>query len=418
MPRGQAFSLNDTRTDVTLTLSSFCITVPGNDFHVALSLYLDGSEKKLLAPRRPGRQPPGKFVSAGPPRAMLRSPGAASIEARRFLRDHWQKKPLLVRGAFPECRDIATPAVLFELAARDDMESRLVERGRRGWRVRHGPFERGELKRLPRSGWTLLVQGINHAMPAAQRLLDAFAFIPYARLDDVMASYAPPGGGVGPHFDHYDVFLVQGAGRRRWRISRQRDLALVAGAPLRILRRFRAAREWILETGDVLYLPPRCAHDGVAIDDCITYSVGFRAPRAQELAAGFLDDLQERIRLPGIYEDPGLRPAAHPARLDDVMASYAPPGGGVGPHFDHYDVFLVQGAGRRRWRISRQRDLALVAGALRCARRLGFSSWRAAGRRKRIFRAAACRGAATRGVFFPSRRGTATAQHESHFPVR
>lgn len=250
---------------------------------------------------------------------MLRRRDGPALSHRRFLRDHWQKKPLLLRGALPDSCDIATPAVLFELAGRDDMESRLVQRVRRGWKVRHGPFDRGELRRLPRSGWTLLVQGINHALPAAQRLLDAFAFIPYARFDDVMASYAPPGGGVGPHYDHYDVFLVQGAGTRRWRISRQRDLDLVAGAPLRILRRFRATREWVVETGDLLYLPPRWAHDGMAVGDCITYSVGFRAPRAQELATGFLDYLQERVRLAGIYEDPGLQPARRPGRLADDM---------------------------------------------------------------------------------------------------
>jgi len=248
---------------------------------------------------------------------------AAGLPAHRFLRDHWQKKPLLLRNALPESGAIATPAALFELAARDDMESRLVQRRGRGWHVRHGPFDPRELRRLPRSGWTLLVNGINHALPAAQRLLDAFSFVPYARFDDVMASYAPPGGGVGPHFDHYDVFLVQGEGRRRWRISRQRDLALVAGAPLRILRRFRPTRDWVLGTGDLLYLPPRCAHDGIAVDSCITYSVGFRAPQAQELASGFLDYLQDRVRLAGIYEDPGLEPARHPARLDDNMVRAA-----------------------------------------------------------------------------------------------
>jgi 50S ribosomal protein L16 3-hydroxylase len=254
---------------------------------------------------------------------MLKNRAIAGLPARRFLRDHWQKKPMLLRGALPECSEIATPGVLFELAARDDMESRLVQRGRRGWQVRHGPFDRSDLRRLPRSGWTLLVQGINHALPAARRLLEAFSFIPYSRFDDVMASYAPPGGGVGPHYDHYDVFLLQGEGRRRWRISRQRDLALVAGAPLRILRRFRAAREWLVEPGDLLYLPPRCAHDGIAVDGCITYSIGFRAPHAQELAAGFLDYLQDHVRLSGFYEDPGLEPPRHPARLGDDMVQAA-----------------------------------------------------------------------------------------------
>jgi 50S ribosomal protein L16 3-hydroxylase len=241
------------------------------------------------------------------------------LTAGEFLRRYWQKKPLLVRGALAERAGIVQPGTLFSLAGRDDLESRLVRREGRHWRVRHGPFDPRELRRLPRSGWTLLVQGVNHVLPAAQKLLDAFAFIPYARLDDLMVSYAPRGGGVGPHFDSYDVFLLQGEGRRRWRISRQRDLALVDGAPLKILRRFRPAREWELRSGDLLYLPPRCAHDGTALSDCITYSIGFRAPGAQELGARFLEFLQDELRLDGIYEDRGLRPARRPAWLDDDM---------------------------------------------------------------------------------------------------
>lgn len=250
---------------------------------------------------------------------MLRALKLAGLTAGGFLRRYWQRKPLLARGALVECAGIVQPGMLFSLAGRDDLESRLVRRDGRRWQVQYGPFSQRQLRRLPRSGWTLLVQGVNHALPAAQELLDAFAFIPYARLDDLMVSYAPRGGGVGPHFDSYDVFLLQGEGRRRWRISRQRDLALVDGAPLRILRRFRPAREWELQTGDLLYLPPRCAHDGVAISDCITYSIGFRAPGAQELGTRFLEYLQDQLRLDGIYEDPGLRPARRPAWLDDDM---------------------------------------------------------------------------------------------------
>lgn len=246
------------------------------------------------------------------------------LTAAEFLRRHWQKKPLLARNAMPGHARLLHRNDLFELASRDDLESRLVQRQGRRWRVRHGPFGPSELKRLPRAGWTVLVQGVNHALPAAQQLLDEFSFIPYARLDDLMASYAPPGGGVGPHFDDYDVFLLQGEGRRRWRVSRQRDLELVPRAPLKILRSFRPAREWTMQEGDLLYLPPRCAHDGAAVGgDCITYSIGFRAPGAQELGAGFLDYLQEHLRLQGIYEDPGLKPARRPARLDDTMVRKA-----------------------------------------------------------------------------------------------
>ncbi|MBI2295863.1 MAG: cupin domain-containing protein [Betaproteobacteria bacterium] len=247
----------------------------------------------------------------------------AGLSADDFLRRYWQKRPLLARRALPQWAGIVQRDTLFELAARDDLESRLVLRSSSRWQVRQGPFSRRELVRLPRSGWTLLVQGVDHALPAAQALLQEFAFIPYARLDDVMVSYAPPGGGVGPHFDSYDVFLLQLAGARRWRISRQRDLSLIDDAPLRILRRFRATREWVLQPGDLLYLPPRCAHDGVALTEGITCSIGFRAPDARELGARFLEHLQDRLQLAGIYEDPELRPQRHPARIGDGMARKA-----------------------------------------------------------------------------------------------
>jgi 50S ribosomal protein L16 3-hydroxylase len=250
---------------------------------------------------------------------MLGTLTLGGLTAGAFLRRHWQKKPLLARGALPDCAGIVQPATLFELAGRDDLESRLVQRKGRRWTVRYGPFKPRELGRLPRAGWTLLVQGVNHALPAAQQILDRFAFIPYARLDDLMVSYAPRGGGVGPHFDSYDVFLLQGEGRRRWRVSRQRDLALVTGAPLKILRRFKPTQEWELRAGDLLYLPPRCAHEGVALTDCITYSIGFRAPGAQELGSRFLEFLQDELHAEGIYEDPELRPTRRPARLSDDM---------------------------------------------------------------------------------------------------
>ena len=254
---------------------------------------------------------------------MPEAPDLAGLSAREFLRDYWQKRPLLARRALPECAGIVQRDTLFELATRDDLDSRIVLRSGGRWQVRHGPFARRELKRLPRAGWTLLVQGVDRVLPAAHELLRNFAFIPHARLDDLMVSYAPPGGGVGPHFDSYDVFLLQGAGERRWRVSRQRDLALVPGAPLRILRRFRPGPEWRLHPGDMLYLPPRCAHDGVAVRDCITYSIGFRAPDAQELGARFLDYLQDHLQLSGTYEDRDLERQRHPARLGERMVRKA-----------------------------------------------------------------------------------------------
>lgn len=237
----------------------------------------------------------------------------------RFLHQHWQKKPLLARSALPDLDQLVTRRDLFELAQNGDVESRLVTRHGKRWQVAHGPFRKSALARLPSRNWTLLVQGVDLILPQARQLLDRFDFMPYARLDDLMVSYAPPGGGVGPHFDSYDVFLLQGAGRRHWQISSQRDLELVDNAPLKILRHFRPSRQYTLETGDSLYLPPRCAHNGVAIDECITLSVGFRAPSAQDLGSRFLDYLQDRLALSGHYADPDLKITRHPARIPPAM---------------------------------------------------------------------------------------------------
>jgi len=171
--------------------------------------------------------------------------------------------------------------------------------------------------------WTLLVNGINHHVAGAERLLRRFSFLPQARLDDVMVSYAAPGGGVGPHFDSYDVFLVQASGRRIWRIARPRPFALLADVPLKLIRDFRAEKEYLLEPGDLLYLPPGWGHDGVAPEACFTYSVGLRAPSGAELAAGFLDYLHERGLPDASYRDPGLRAAKHPGRIGAEMLGFA-----------------------------------------------------------------------------------------------
>jgi 50S ribosomal protein L16 3-hydroxylase len=239
----------------------------------------------------------------------------AGMTPRAFLARHWQRRPLLVRPAIEGFRGLLSPRDLMRLASRDDVQSRVVVRDGRTWQVHHGPFRPSFFRRLGAQRWTLLVQDVNHFLPQAQALLARFRFVPDARLDDLMVSYAPPGGGVGPHFDAYDVFLLQGLGRRRWQVSAQRDLALVEGAPLQLLARFRATRDWVLAPGDMLYLPPRCAHDGVALDECMTYSIGFRTPAWQELASAFLAYLQDHLEMPGRYADPGLRPARHPARI-------------------------------------------------------------------------------------------------------
>ena len=243
----------------------------------------------------------------------------AALSPREFLRRHWQKRPLLARRALPQYGAMLTHHQLFALAAREDVQSRLVTRVGNRWAVAHGPFATRRLERMPATGWTLLVQGVNHVLPAAESLLLEFAFIPYARLDDVMVSYAPPGGGVGPHFDSYDVFLLQISGRRRWRVSSQRDLTLIDNAPLKLLRRFRPRQTWTLEPGDLLYLPPNAAHEGTAVDHCLTASIGFRAPSAQELGARFLEFLQDELALTGEYRDPGLELQRRPGHIARAM---------------------------------------------------------------------------------------------------
>jgi 50S ribosomal protein L16 3-hydroxylase len=239
--------------------------------------------------------------------------------ARSFLARYWQKDALLVRGALPGFAGLFTERDLFALAQRDDVESRLIVRSGRRWTFEHGPFRRVALARLPARGWTLLIQGVNLHSTAADALLRRFAFLPYARLDDLMVSLAAPGGGVGPHFDSYDVFLIQGPGRRRWRYGRQDDLRLKPGLPVKILQRFAPSHDAILGPGDMLYLPPQFAHDGVAVDRCTTYSIGFRAASATELATAFLDFLRDRQDIPGRYADPDLKLSGEPARIDAAM---------------------------------------------------------------------------------------------------
>jgi 50S ribosomal protein L16 3-hydroxylase len=243
--------------------------------------------------------------------------GGVSVKA--FLGQYWQKEALLVRRAIAGFAGVFSAEELFAFARRDDVESRIVVRDGARWSLAHGPFRRADFKALPERNWTLLVQGVNLVSQAGDALLRCFAFLPYARLDDLMVSFAAPGGGVGPHFDSYDVFLLQGFGRRRWRYGRQNDLALAPRLPLKILRRFKPEQTEVLAPGDMLYLPPHHAHDGTAIDPCTTYSIGFRAASASELAAAFLDFLRDELDLPGRYADPDLAPTDTPAEIDGAM---------------------------------------------------------------------------------------------------
>jgi 50S ribosomal protein L16 3-hydroxylase len=252
--------------------------------------------------------------------AWIRQSTAGALGADRFLRTHWQRKLWFARAALTGFAERFEPAQLLELAVHDDVESRLVLRNGSGFRVEHGPFTKKALRRLPREGWSLLVQGADLHLPSARALMNRFDFIPYARQDDVMLSLSPAGGGVGAHFDSYDVFLVQARGRRRWRIGRQKELALVPSAPLRLLRSFRPQHEIVVEPGDVLYLPPRYAHEGVALsDECITCSIGFRAPSRQEIVTSFLQWLPETLALSGRYRDRDAQRPRHPAEIGQGM---------------------------------------------------------------------------------------------------
>src|SRR5437762_286044 len=222
-----------------------------------------------------------------------------------FMSRYWQKKPLLIRAAYPASPAILSRDRLIDFGCRDDVDARLVIRQRSRYSLTHGPFTRRDFRALPATGWTLLVQGVNRVDAASDRLLRSFSFVPYARLDDVMVSYAAPGGGVGPHFDSYDVFLLQGSGRRRWRYGRQKDLTLVPDIEVEILRRFSPRYDAVLAAGDMLYLPPHIAHEGTANDECVTYSIGFRAATYAEIAQAFIDFLRDDLRLPaGQYADP------------------------------------------------------------------------------------------------------------------
>lgn len=243
------------------------------------------------------------------------NPPLGNITPQAFLADYWQKKPLLIRQAVADFAWLPTLADLIGMAGQDDVESRLVASRDGKWTCESGPFRPARFKRLGESDWTVLVQNVNHHVPFCAELLYRFDFIPHVRLDDLMISWAPAGGGVGPHFDSYDVFLLQVGGKKRWRVSSQTDLALVEDAPLKILEHFEPEQEWVLEHGDMLYLPPKYAHEGVSLEEGMTWSIGFRAPTAQELGGAFLDYLRDRIALPGHYADPDLALQADPARL-------------------------------------------------------------------------------------------------------
>ncbi|KAF2406491.1 JmjC domain-containing protein [Pseudomonas antarctica] len=240
------------------------------------------------------------------------------ITAREFLRDYWQKKPLLIRQAIPDFESPIDADELAGLALEEEVESRLViEHGERPWELRRGPFAEDAFSTLPEREWTLLVQAVDQFVPEVAELLEHFRFLPSWRIDDVMISFAAPGGSVGPHFDNYDVFLLQAQGKRNWKIGQMcnSESPLLPHADLRILAEFEQSEEWVLEPGDMLYLPPRLAHFGIAEDDCMTYSVGFRAPSAAEVLTHFTDFLSQYLTDEERYTDADAQPVSDPHQI-------------------------------------------------------------------------------------------------------
>ena len=253
-------------------------------------------------------------------------PLLGGLSPARFMQRHWQKKPLLVRQAVAGIKPLLSRAELFALAADAAVESRLIVRGADGWQLKRGPLARRALPPLAQRDWTLLVQGVDLHDERAHALLQQFRFVPDARLDDLMISYASDGGGVGPHFDSYDVFLLQAHGKRRWRIGRQKNLSLQPDVPLKILTHFEPEEEYVLEPGDMLYLPPMWAHDGIAEGECMTYSVGFRSPKQDELARELflrLSDAPDECPKDVVYKDPKQTAVAHPGEIPAALLDFA-----------------------------------------------------------------------------------------------
>ena len=249
------------------------------------------------------------------------------ISPAQFMRTYWHKKPLLVRQAIPGFKPLLSRSELLDLAGQDGVESRLVQQQGGGqWSLAHGPCSRRRLPALKQPGWTVLVQGVDLHVQAAHELLQPFRFIPDARLDDLMISFATDQGGVGPHFDNYDVFLLQAHGKRRWRIGRQKNLSLQPDVPLKILTHFEPEEEYVLEPGDMLYLPPMWAHDGIAEGECMTYSVGFRSPKQDELARELflrLSDAPDECPKDVVYKDPKQTAVAHPGEIPAALLDFA-----------------------------------------------------------------------------------------------
>ncbi|QFU76003.1 cupin domain-containing protein [Halioglobus maricola] len=237
------------------------------------------------------------------------------LDREEFLARYWQQRPLLMRGAIPAFEPPISRHELAGLAFESDVESRIIDTRGDNWELLHGPFSEADYQRS--NPWTLLVQAVDHHVPAVAHLRRLVDFIPSWRVDDVMVSYAVDGGSVGPHYDNYDVFLVQGEGRRRWQVGQHCDSStpLLPHEDLRILSDFQLQDEFLLETGDILYLPPGVAHWGVAEGECTTFSIGFRAPRVDDLVSRFADALLADSNREEFYHDARLEPASRAGEI-------------------------------------------------------------------------------------------------------
>lgn len=244
------------------------------------------------------------------------------ISPAEFMQRYWQRKPLLVRQAIPDFQPLLDHASLFAMAAQSEVESRLVVKP---FKVQHGPFPRNKLPKLSQNDWTLLVQGVDLHDDKVADLMHQFRFVPDARLDDLMISFATDGGGVGPHFDSYDVFLLQAHGQRKWRIGKQKDLSLVEEIDLKVLANFKPSHEYVLNPGDMLYLPPRYAHDGIALGECMTYSIGFRSPSQKDLARELLMRLSDATEILDavLYQDPQQEAVERSGSIPKALHNFA-----------------------------------------------------------------------------------------------
>lgn len=244
-------------------------------------------------------------------------PSLSDFDPDFFLRENWQKQPQFIKNPWDRWHNPLEPDELAGLACDDEVESRIVIKSVAKWTVDHGPFPENRFSTLDDRYWSLLVQAVDHYVPEVADLIDPFRFIPNWRIDDVMVSYAADEGGVGPHFDQYDVFLIQGLGKRRWQIGSEctGETVLQSNDELKLLQDFQPTQEWICEPGDILYLPPGISHNGEAIgQDCMTYSVGFRAPSRRELLAHWMDDIPDSIS-DERYRDPCLLPQEYPSEI-------------------------------------------------------------------------------------------------------